>query len=285
MDNHPRGTNPYRVTAAKRTSSSVAPFTFAFHSIAHEGHPERNEDTILVDRGRGLASVFDGVGGVSAGEIASQLAARVISQAWRHTLQQQQPQNSSDLLMLHDDLDIQVLVYQLLDCQHPGKKGYVMGYAHAGDSRIYLLRRDESLQRLTRDDGYFLLKIQDQTLSEDDAFRIDQATHIDQLSETERAIFEKRNGITQRLGHFTPKAPSLTIHTAQTVIAPGDRMLLCSDGIHDNLTDAEIETIVRRGAHTVVARHLVQRALDRSREECLRAKQDDMSAIVITCNY
>ena len=320
MDNHPGGTNPYRVTAAKRASSSVAPFTFAFHSIAHEGHPERNEDTILVDRGRGLASVFDGVGGVSAGEIASQLAARVISQAWRHTLQQQQPQNSSDLLMLHDDLDIQVLVHQLLEeaqaaisdegdrrvkaaatppeqvtypattaivavlCQHSGKKGYVIGYAHAGDSRIYLLRRDEPLQRLTRDDGYFLLKMQDQTLSEDDAFRIDQATHIDQLSETERAIFEKRNGITQRLGHFTPKAPSLTIHTAQTVIAPGDRMLLCSDGIHDNLTDAEIETIVRCGAHTVVARHLVQRALDRSREECLRSKKDDMSAIVITCN-
>src|SRR5260221_5447808 len=75
MDNHPRGTNPHRATAAKRPSSSVAPFTFACHSIAHEGHPERNEDTILVDRGRGLASVFDGVGGVSAGEIASQLAA------------------------------------------------------------------------------------------------------------------------------------------------------------------------------------------------------------------
>ncbi len=96
MDNHPRGTNPHRATAAKKASSSVAPFTFAAHSIAHEGHPERNEDTILVDRGRGLASVFDGVGGVSAGEIASQLAARVIRQAWKHTLQQQQPQNSSD---------------------------------------------------------------------------------------------------------------------------------------------------------------------------------------------
>ena len=75
MDNHPRGTNSHRVTAAKRASSSLSLLTFASHSIAHEGHPERNEDTILVDRGRGLASVFDGVGGVSAGEIASQLYA------------------------------------------------------------------------------------------------------------------------------------------------------------------------------------------------------------------
>ena len=150
MDNHPGETTPQGVTAAKRAVSGVSPFTFASHSIAHEGHPERNEDTILVDRG---------------------------------------------------------------------------------------------------------------------------------------VIFEKRNGIMQRLGHFTPKAPSLTIHTAQTVIAPGDRMLLCSDGVHDNLTDAEIETIVQCRACTVVACHLVQRALDRSREECLRAKKDDMSAIVITCNW
>jgi serine/threonine protein phosphatase PrpC len=299
----------------------VSPFTFAYHSIAHEGHPERNEDTIMVDRRRGLASVFDGVGGENAGEIASQLGARVIRQAWERTMHQLQPDNSSDLLMLHDDLDIQVLLHQLLEeaqsaisdegdrkakaaattqeqvsypattavvaalCQHAGKKGYVMGYAHAGDSRLYLLRPDEPLQRLTRDDGYFMLKIEDHTLSEEDALRIEQATQVDELSEREREIFDKRNGITQRLGHLTPKAPSLTIHTAQTMIFPGDRILLCSDGIHDNLTDAEIETIVRRGARTTVARHLVKLALDRSREGCLRAKQDDMSAVVITCNF
>ncbi len=168
MDNHPGGTNPEKVTAPFAAVSSVPPFTFASYSIAHEGHPERNEDTILVERGRGLAAVFDGVGGVSAGEIASQLGARVVRQAWGHIMRQQQPQNSSGLLMLHDDLDIQVLVHQLLEeaqsaisdegdrrvkvaatmpeqvtypettaivavlCQHPGKKGYVMGYAMSG---------------------------------------------------------------------------------------------------------------------------------------------------------
>jgi protein phosphatase len=141
------------------------------------------------------------------------------------------------------------------------------------------------MQRLTRDDGYFMSKIQDHTISEEDALRIDQATNTDQLSESEREIFAKRNGITQSLGHFTPKSPALTIHTAQTVISPGDRVLLCSDGIHDNLTDAEIEEIVRGRARTTVARHLVQHAIERSQEECLRAKKDDMSAIVITCNF
>ena len=160
-----------------------------------------------------------------------------------------------------------------------------MGVAHVGDSRIYLLRPGQSLQRLTRDDGYFTLKIQDQTINEEDALRIDQVTQKDQLTETELEIFNKRNGISQCLGHLTSKNPALDIHTAQMPVTPGDRILLCSDGIHDNLTDAEIETILRSGARTVVARHLVQRAIDRSRETCLRAKKDDMSAIVITCNF
>ncbi len=55
-------------------------------------------------------------------------------------------------------------------------------------------------------------------------------------------------------------------------------------GIHDNLTDAEIEAILRREARTTAARHLVQCAMKRLHEECLRAKKDDMSAVVIMCN-
>jgi PPM family protein phosphatase len=307
--------------SARSTSSSGSPFTFAAHSNAHEEHPARNEDTILVDRRRGLAAVFDGVGGEDAGDVASQLGARVICRAWKRIVQQQYPNHNAALLMLRDDLDIQMLLHQLLDeaqsaisdegerrakaaptpqekisypettvvvsafCQCPDKKGYIMGFAHVGDSRIYLLRPSEPLQSLTRDDGYFTLKIKDHTISEEDALRIDQTTHADALSETEREIFDKRNGITQSLGHLNPKQTSITIHTTQTMIFPGDRVLLCSDGIHDNLTDAEIEAIVRGRARTTVARYLVQRALDRSREECLRAKKDDMSAVVITCNF
>ncbi|HVB21576.1 MAG TPA: PP2C family protein-serine/threonine phosphatase [Ktedonobacteraceae bacterium] len=317
-----RETDARSLTPAKRRYSSIAPFTFASHSIAHEG--QSNEDTMLIDRRRGLAGVFDGVGGEDAGEVASQLGAQVIRRAWKRVVQQQHPDHNAALLMLRDALDIQALVYKLLDeaqaaisgegerranatpasdehisypettavvavlCQPsdqlPEKKSYIMGYAHVGDSRIYLLRPGEPVQRLTRDDGYLTLKIKDHTINEEDALRIDQTTHAEQLTEAERAIFDKRNGITQSLGHLNPKQASITIHIAQTMIFPGDRVLLCSDGIHDNLTDAEIETIVRGRARTTIARHLVQRALERSRETHLRAKKDDMSAVVITCN-
>ena len=322
---------------------NIAPLTFARDTKAHEGHPERNEDTLLVDGQRGLAAVFDGVGGSKGGEVASRLGARAIRRAWKRFLQQQQPEKSSQALMLNDDLSIETLLCDLVQaaqdainaegerrarrakkargsqgkeetsnpetkaegeereepkesypettvaavllCQQVGVDGYVLGVAHVGDSRVYLLRAGQPLQRLTRDDGYYTLRIEDHTINEEDALRIDQATDADQLNDTEREIFNKRNGITQSLGHRVHKKnPIPTIHTTQAVVTPGDRILLCSDGIHDNLTDSEIEAILRQKARTTAARRLVQKAIDRSHQECLRAKKDDISAIVITCN-
>src|SRR5712692_1823770 len=96
------------------TSKKTAPLTFAFCTEAHEQHPERNEDTILVDRQRGLVAVFDGVGGAKAGEVASQLGARTIRRAWKRVVRQQQPDNSSNLLMLNSELDIQIILHELV---------------------------------------------------------------------------------------------------------------------------------------------------------------------------
>lgn len=309
-------------TLSTANKQAIFPFTFASRTIAHQGHPQRNEDTTMLDRRRGLVAVFDGVGGANAGEVASQLGARTIRRAWRRIIEHYLLDADSILPLLADDLDIQPLLQQAIEeaqevisregdrrvrlaalqvgkdtypettavvaafSQCPGRKYYRMTYAHVGDSRIYLLRSGGPLQRLTLDDGYFTLKIQDQTLSMEDALRIDQATHPDQLrSPLEREVFSRRNGITQCLGHFTPRNASLTIHTAHIDIFPGDRILLCSDGIHDNLTDAEIERVLRRKACTSAAHHLVQHALRRSREMCLRAKHDDMSAVVAVCNF
>lgn len=158
-----------------------------------------------------------------------------------------------------------------------------MAYASVGDSRIYLLREQESLKRLTIDDGWLTKKVREHDISEADALRIDQATRRDELADEEWSHFEKRNGITQALGDSY--APDM--HMSDIVIYPNDRILLCSDGIHDNLTDQEIETILRNGKRTTVAKTFVQQALERSHQTdngSIRAKSDDMSALVITCN-
>src|SRR5215470_1144519 len=67
-----------------------SPFVYSHRSTANERHPTRNEDCILIDEMTGLFAVFDGVGGSSAAEIASQTAVQATMQTWRGMLRQYQ---------------------------------------------------------------------------------------------------------------------------------------------------------------------------------------------------
>lgn len=161
------------------------------------------------------------------------------------------------------------------------EQGCIIGYAWVGDSRIYLLRADETLICLTQGDSYLRQLVQAQLLTEQDAKRIDQAISLDSSPPSEQAHFQRRNGITQALGDPHPPV----IHVDQTSLGAGDRILLCTDGIHDNLTDHEIETVLQRDSRSSVARALVERAQQRALQfthPSMRAKPDDMSVVIVT---
>jgi protein phosphatase len=297
-----------------QAGEKMHPLIFASHSIASERHPERNEDSFIADQESGLAGVFDGVGVPRKATIpASQIAARVILQEWKQFLRQKQPEgtlltlfpqeSSSDLkttlnkLAEHANSQIRLAnkgkLFQrgepqattmvlVAFCRQRDGSSYVMPCVSVGDSRIYLLREHQALSCLTRDDGFLTTLVHQQKISEVDALRIDQAVHPDQLSEAELSYFKKRSEIFQMLGGT--RRPLM--QSDQTRIIPGDRILLCSDGLHDNLTNDEIEELVKQADSTTVAQTLVEHALDRSREACsvtMRAKPDDMTAVVITC--
>lgn len=309
----------------KAAAQSVAPrclsLAFAKATRAHEEHPERNQDYGLIDPESRLAVICDGVGcvvaSVGAGQ-AARLAARTIRDHWRRVLATL-AEDPSRHGWQTQDFDLEAILCRLLEEANqavlalderlmkraqknaesdekggfaattialalllPQEDGYLLGHAHIGDSRVYLLRRDEALRRLTADDGYFEWKIGKGELNAEDAWRIEQSTSAEQLSEQDREHFDQRNKISQSLGDKT-----ITLHTGQIAIHAGDRILLTTDGIHDNLTDAEIEETARKAARTIAAKTLLQRATERSRQDQevhLRAKKDDMSAIVITCH-
>jgi protein phosphatase len=306
----------------KHAASKVRPTAFIFsrYTLPHIDHPQRNEDSILVDRHRGLAIVCDGVGGAEAGEVASQLAVQSIRRGWRRVIKEHG--NKPGLMPVEGLNLLEILTGLVQEAQtaiteegklraelaekaqkefsYPGTTlamlllcraktgGYVSGYAHVGDSRIYLLRSGEPLRRLTADDNFLATKILDESITEEEAWYIDQATRSEQLNETERSYFNKRNGITQALQHPNLHLPEyLDIHTGDISLVSGDRLLLCSDGVHDNLTDLEIEETLRAAPAGLVSLRLVRQAEARSRENSsitIRAKADDMSAIVITCS-
>jgi serine/threonine protein phosphatase PrpC len=304
-------------SSTEELATRKLPFSFACFTLASERHPDRNEDTVIADQRRGLAAVFDGVGGSAAGEVASQLAATVIKEGWKRLLKTQAYEIRANFGP-YVNLDAPTILQQLVTeaheqirsdgtkrrtshsrsiwsddqattvalaaiVQQEGGKGHTLVHAHVGDSRIYLLRGKDDLKRLTEDDSILTELVKNHELSEKQALRIDQATREDDLSDIELACFQQRNGITQALGD----SQSIHVHIAETPLLPGDRILFCTDGIHDNLTDAEIEDILRKGKRTTAARRLVEQALQRSQEDrtSLRAKADDMSAVVVTYSF
>ena len=301
-----------RATRRKLPSqSSQLPFQTVGYSIPCERHPQRNEDSFLIDSASGLMAVFDGVGGSAAGEVAAQTAEQAARQRWKEfRYQHTRGHRSRRLLENCENIDFCALLQQLLEyadeqvrtdgallagtsdlattvaiaavCRHG--KGLHMFYAHVGDSRVYLLPEQGPMRRLTVDDGLLGRLVENQMMSEDDARRIDQAMYGNELSDLELSYFRHRGGITQALGG--PLRPN--IHLDSTAIEIGDRVLLCTDGIHDNLTDSEIEKILRNTPRNLAARYLVEHSLLRSRQErhaTIRAKPDDMSAIVLTRIY
>jgi serine/threonine protein phosphatase PrpC len=295
----------------KKYSQHHLPFQIVGYSIPCERHPMRNEDSFLINQSSGLMAVFDGVGGSAAGEVASQTAERAARQCWKQALHQfQKSRHSRQALAKCSNIDFSLLLQQLLEyadeqvrtdgayqagttdlattvtiaalCRD--EANFCMFYAHVGDSRAYILPEHGPLRRLTTDDGLLGRLVENQMMSDEDARRIDQAMHSSELSELEMSYFRHRGGITQALGG--PLRPN--IHIDQVSIEAGDRVLLCTDGVHDNLTDSEIENILRHTPRNLAAKYLVNHSLVRSRQERLttiRAKPDDMSAIVMTRIY
>src|SRR5260370_6938626 len=111
-----------------------------------------------------------------------------------------------------------------------------MVYAHVGDSRVYLLKKGEPLQRLTIDDGLLGKLVENEIVNEEDARRIDQAMHAEDLTEAEISYFRMRGGITQALGG--PLPPEIPID--QIPIPIRHPILLCTDRIPHNLTHPEL---------------------------------------------
>lgn len=264
---------------------------FVIDSANHPRDQQRqSEDYLLV--ASGLLGVFDSVGGRDQGRLVSHLAGQTIATGWQ-ALAETERQG----LPAHLELTLQALLQQADTaiaelCIPPEQRRPAttaalcalavhqsqasVSVAHIGDSRVYLLRAGQPLRRLTKDHGYFPLAVRRQKLTEAEAVRIEQANRANELSPDDQAHFARRNEITCAVGWSDfPRIP-----TSSCALLPGDHVVLCTDGIHDNLTDSEMEEILRAAASEPGAQRLVYAASQRSQQAHLRAKPDDISAIV-----
>jgi serine/threonine protein phosphatase PrpC len=204
-----------------------------------------NEDSGFV--GPYVVVVADGVGGAAAGEIASATAAysataialgrmgqppeRVLAEA--HTAAA-----GGVRLGVQRDLDRLGMATTLTMLVTDGRS---VALGHAGDSRGYLLR-DRELRQISTDHTY-----------------VQHLIDSGQLSAEARATHPWRN-VVLRSVDGDPEGGGLDI--VRLDVAPGDRLMLCSDGLTDLVSDAQIcEVLATTEAHEAAAT-LTQLALD-----------------------
>lgn len=195
-----------------------------------------------------LYIVADGVGGQKHGRLAADLAVQTIHDYFYqlrqngHTI----PEALSQAIQQANRTiytESQARSSQRMGCTVVAavQQGTQLFIAHVGDARAYL-NRQGSLKLLTRDHSW----IQEQI----DAGVIDEkhASH-----------HELRHVITRVLGN----EPEIAVDNRGPYEfgKPEDRLLLCSDGLHDTLSHKQLQHLLQTGTAQAAATALVQAAV------------------------
>ena len=230
--------------------------------IAADSHPgfqrEHNEDsygTSIVPSGAALLFVADGIGGNSGGDLASQFTTKSLLAQWKRFASNGMPGADATAAFFRNSLeDINRTLYGINADQ--GTLSAPMGttvaalalltaqivVAHAGDSRVYRIRANR-IECLTADHSLVQKWVREGVMSEMDA-KIHPMCHVIYKSIGQQRTLEPEIGILDR--------------------KPGDRFVVCSDGLMCHVPDPEILDIVNRSKTAQEAvRSLITAALKR----------------------
>lgn len=196
---------------------------------------QHNEDRYLADPGLGLYAVCDGMGGGNAGEIASGMAIDAI-RAFLNTPAGTDRPTDEDRNVSPATARLAAAVREANQAIHraswinPAYAGMgttvvavrltdeLLSIVHVGDSRLYLIRNGR-LDLLTADHSWVAEQVQQGLMTE---------------AEAERS--PKRNIVTRALGVES----SVEVDIGEISLLPGDRLLLCSDGLTRGVRPSQI---------------------------------------------
>lgn len=216
-----------------------------FGHCTHVGlRREHNEDTYYADSELGLWLVADGMGGHENGEIASALARDIlVREIQKGEMLVRAIQTADEEIIKHSSRRPQALPMGTTIAAMR-VNGDEFEIAWVGDSRAYAMENDKLVQ-ISHDHSYV------RELIEQGAITPEQArTH------------PHRNVVTQALGVTDPN--SLKVENIIGKFGPGKQILLCSDGLTEEVDDAAIAAILARkdlSAQECVD-HLIIAALD-----------------------
>jgi serine/threonine protein phosphatase PrpC len=237
---------------------------------------KNNEDSFVTDESLGLFAVADGMGGHSAGEVASRLAIEAIEGFVRRTGEDTEfswpygvdPTLSYDgnrvrtaislanrrVFRAAENHDDYTGMGTTVVCVLLSGKRLVVG--HVGDSRLYLMA-DGALMRMTTDDSWAAT-----ILAQEGGNAAELAKH------------PMRNVLTNVLG----AREQIDIHMLERDLAGGEKFLLCTDGLHNAVDDDTLRALMANGfGEQELAQALVKEAIG-------RGGRDNVTALVVSCD-
>jgi serine/threonine protein phosphatase PrpC len=246
-----------RLTVAQRTDVGLK----RQHNEDNVAYVIPKDREILGKKGA-LFIVADGMGGHAAGEVASEMAVSAVT-----TLYFQDDDGDAAGSLLRSIQYANAMIFQkaMEQVEHNGMGttcvsavllGDVAYIANVGDSRAYLVRKDQIRQ-----------------ISQDHSWVAEQV-RIGAMSEAESRSHEMRNMITRSLGSL----PEVEIDIFTEVVEEGDVLLLCSDGLCGMMSDGEILQIIEKYSPQESVYRLIERAN-------ANGGNDNITALVIRVSF
>jgi protein phosphatase len=221
-------------------------------------------------RGLGLYIVADGMGGVSAGEVASAIAVEEGMAQLQERLQWNRLEEAVDPGELISQALTEAVKKANLRIYETGRGneamsgmgttmtaavvfGQTLYVGHVGDSRAYVINRF-GIEKVSRDHSL-----------------VGRLVEIGQITEEEALVHPQRNLIYRALGTY----PNVEVDIYQRSLKLGDWVLLCSDGLTGHVKDSELQSIVLMHQDPQMAsQHLVNMAN-------LRGGEDNITVVLV----
>lgn len=234
--------------------------------ITHRGAVrQQNQDAFDAQRledGRIIALVCDGMGGARAGNVASSMAVELFM---RRFFEQKDEPNDQERMQISAALANQEVFQRAANDPDCAGMGTTLVAALAGPGEAVILNEGDSRAYHVNQEGIVLIT-RDHSLVEDMVER-------GELTREEARNHPHKNLITRALG----AEPVLLADCFRQTMAPGDCLLLCSDGLSNVVTEQEMLYEVIHGGEAATC---CQRLLDIALH---RGAPDNVTAVLIQC--
>lgn len=218
------------------------------YGITNQGKVRHaNEDALFIDDAHQVYAVADGLGGLPGGAEASQRIVELLEQTMKRVDSSEERVDLTELIVGINE----IVAKEGVDAHPFTGSGSTLTIAqivgdqlligHIGDSAAYLLR-GEDLDKLTID----------HTMAQE---------LIDREGESVRAVMppDYSHTLTRCLG----QGETLRVDNTRITVKPGDRLLLCTDGLNKVISSEAIkEALARKQSPEVICRQLTQIAND-----------------------